>query len=267
MIAGLDTALWDLVARRTGVPLWKALDPNGGPDILVYASGLNPDAPEKLAAEKQRQGFTAFKLKIGFGSARDVANLRALRETIGSDARLMVDANQGWDLQTARGVLPVLAPFALDWLEEPLRADRPWSEWQTLMGETEIALAGGENLAGDAAFDTALHASALRVVQPDLAKWGGFSGCLPVARRILGAGLRFCPHYLGGGVGLLASAHLLAAVGGDGLLEIDANPNPLRSLLCAPLDQIEDGRATLSDAAGVGIEPDLAALHAFAVEH
>jgi hypothetical protein len=123
------------------------------------------------------------------------------------------------------------------------------------------------NLAGDAAFDTALHASALRVVQPDLAKWGGFSGCLPVARRILGAGLRFCPHYLGGGVGLLASAHLLAAVGGDGLLEIDANPNPLRSLLCAPLDRIENGRATLSDAAGVGIEPDLATLHAFVVEH
>lgn len=266
-IAGLDTALWDMVARRTGVPLWKALDPNGGPDIPVYASGLNPNAPEKLAAERQRQGFTAFKLKIGFGSERDVANLRALRETIGSDARLMVDANQGWDLQTARDMLPALAPFALDWLEEPLRADRPWSEWQTLKGETEIALAGGENLAGDAAFDTALHASALRVVQPDLAKWGGFSGCLPVARRILGAGLRFCPHYLGGGVGLLASAHLLAAVGGDGLLEIDANPNPLRSLLCAPLDQIEDGRATLSDAAGVGIEPDLAALHAFAVEH
>lgn len=266
-IAGLDIALWDLVARRVGQPLWQALNAQGGPHIGVYASGLNPDAPEKLAVEKEREGFTAFKLKIGFGADRDITNLRALRETVGTDARLMVDANQAWDLPTARSMLPKLTPFGLDWLEEPLRADRPWSEWLTLKAETQIALAAGENLAGDAAFDAALHARALGVVQPDLAKWGGFSGCLSVARRILASGLRFCPHYLGGGVGLLASAHLLAAAGGDGLLEIDANPNPLRSLVWGPLGQIEGGRATLGHAAGLGILPDLSALQRFAVHH
>ena len=93
-----------------------------------------------------------------------------------------------------------------------------------------------------------------------MAKWGGFSGCLPVARAIRAAGLRYCPHYLGGGIGLLASAHLLAAAGGDGLLEIDANDNPLRTATCGAVARIRAGRATLDEAPGLGFTPDLAQL-------
>ena len=89
---------------------------------------------------------------------------------------------------------------------------------------------------------------------------GGFSGCLPVAQRVLQAGLRFCPHYLGGGIGLLASGHLLAAAGGDGMLEIDANPNPLRTLLWGPLATVHNGQSSLGTAPGLGIQPDLEAI-------
>jgi len=253
-IAGVDIALWDLHARKLAQPLWRLLG-GSDPSIRVYASGLNPDAPEKLALAKAKEGYPAFKLKVGFGAERDVANLRALREALG-DADLMVDANQGWSLEQACTILPALEPFRLRWLEEPLRADRPWDEWRTLAARTSIPLAAGENLYGEDAFDAAASSRALGVVQPDLAKWGGISGCLPVAKRIQAAGLTYCPHYLGGGIGLLASAHLLAAVGGDGRLEVDANPNPLREALCAPLDRIEDGRARLSDAPGLGKLPD-----------
>ena len=260
-IAGVDIALWDLAARRAGEPLWRML---GGtsPRIRVYASGLNPDGPEKLAASRRDEGYAAFKLKIGFGADRDLANLRALRATLGADAELMVDANQAWSLQDAVDFVPRLGEFNLRWLEEPLRADTPWNDWHVLARHTAIPLAGGENLGSDDAFDTALHEKALDVVQPDMAKWGGFSGCLPVARRILEAGLRYCPHYLGGGIGLVASAHLLAAVGGDGLLEIDANPNPLRALTCGPLNRVERGTATLDDSPGLGAI-DVAALEEF----
>jgi D-galactarolactone cycloisomerase len=97
----------------------------------------------------------------------------------------------------------------------------------------------------------------VRVVQPDVAKWGGISGCLPVVRRLQAAGLRYCPHYLGAGVGLMHSAHLLAAVGGDGLLEVDANDNPLRSLLAPRIEAIVDGEVRLGDQPGIGVEPDL----------
>jgi L-alanine-DL-glutamate epimerase-like enolase superfamily enzyme len=88
-----------------------------------------------------------------------------------------------------------------------------------------------------------------------------------VARKIIDQGVHFCPHYLGAGVGLLASAHLLAAAGGDGMLEVDANPNPLRDLTSGPLARPADGVMTLTDEPGLGIEPDLGALLRFARTH
>ena len=266
-IAGVDTALWDLAARRAGKPLWKHLNDDGDPTIGVYASGLNPDAPERLAKSRQLKGYRAFKLKVGFGGERDIANLTALRGTLGPDTQLMVDANQAWNVDQTLDMLPKLEKFDLRWLEEPIRADLPWSDWQRLKRATRIPLAGGENIAGAAGFESAIAANALTVIQPDLAKWGGLSATLPVARRICEVGLRFCPHYLGGGIGLLASAHLLAAVGGNGLLEIDANPNPLRSIIAVDLEDVHDGNATLSTHAGLGVEPDLAALAEYQVPH
>jgi len=266
-IAGLDIALWDLAARRVGEPLWRHLEAGASPSVRVYASGLNPDRPEAMAARKRAAGYDAFKLKIGFGRERDVANLKALRETLGPGVRLMVDANQGWDLEAAKTMASALTPFGLEWLEEPLRTDRPWSEWTGLKRVCAVPLAAGENIAGRAAFDAALAAGALAVVQPDIAKWGGISACRPVARAVRAAGRRYCPHFLGGGIGLLASAHLLAAVGGDGLLEIDANPNPLREMLCGPLASVTDGKALLGAAVGLGVVPDLVALKPFAVPH
>jgi D-galactarolactone cycloisomerase len=263
-IAGVDIALWDLAARKAGLPLWRMLGGNS-PRVRVYASGLNPDAPERLAVIRQRAGHRAFKLKIGFGVERDLANLAALRAALGNDAVLMVDANQAWTLEEALAVAPRLAAFDLKWLEEPLRANRPWSEWISLASRVPIPLAAGENLAGAAMFEQALRANALGVVQPDIAKWGGFSGCAAVAKKILATGARFCPHYLGGGIGLLASAHLLAAIGGNGLLEIDANDNPLRTLTCGPLSDITQGEAVLADAPGLGAIPDLSALGRYSI--
>ena len=179
----------------------------------------------------------------------------------------MVDANQAWDLGTATEMAAAFVDFDLGWLEEPLRADRPWSEWQQLARTSAFALAAGENMAAASSFDAALESKALGVVQPDLAKWGGFTGCLPVAKNILSHRARFCPHFLGAGIGLLASAHLLAAVGGNGMLEIDANDNALRTLTCGPLASILEGRASLGTAPGLGLAPDQQTLSEFLVAH
>jgi L-alanine-DL-glutamate epimerase-like enolase superfamily enzyme len=265
VIAGVDIALWDLVARRRREPLWRVLG-GAAPDVAVYVSGLNPDDPATLARERQREGHRAFKLKVGFDSVRDLANLDALRAALGDAATLMADANQAWSLDAAMRHAAAMQPYRLAWLEEPLRCDRPWGEWQRLREAAPMPLAAGENVAGDAAFDAALASRALGVVQPDIAKWGGFSGGVAVGRRIVAAGARFCPHWLGGGIGLLASAHLLATVGGDGLLEIDANPNPLRTLTCGTLACVVDGRARLPDAPGLGAVPDLTALARYAAD-
>ncbi|CAA9442069.1 MAG: putative mandelate racemase/muconate lactonizing enzyme [uncultured Ramlibacter sp.] len=257
-IAGIDLALWDLCARRAKQPLWRFLGGTGD-DIPVYASGINPERPQDVATRGLTQGFRAFKLKVGFGRERDLKNLRAMR-TVLADLPLMVDANQGWNLDEAIEMAEALAEFNLGWLEEPLRADRPWAEWQRLARVCKIPLAAGENVAGADDFDAAMRSGAITVLQPDAAKWGGISGCWPVLEAANEAGLQYCPHYLGGGIGLLASAHLLAAQGTGGMLEVDANPNPLRTALAPSLSRPANGRCSLGEAPGIGVEPDLEAL-------
>jgi L-alanine-DL-glutamate epimerase-like enolase superfamily enzyme len=258
-IAGIDIALWDLAARRAREPLWRLLG-GGSPVVKVYASGINPDAPEETVRAKAAEGFTAFKLKVGFGAERDLANLQAMTDALPPDCFLMADANQAWSLEEAQAIVPRLERFALQWLEEPLRADSSYETWERLRAASPVPLAGGENIAGFAGFQEALKSRVFAVMQPDMAKWGGFSGCLPVAQRILASGARFCPHYLGGGIGLVASAHLLAAAGGGGMLEVDANHNPLRTEASGPLRAVRAGTAQLNQEPGLGVVPNLVEL-------
>jgi D-galactarolactone cycloisomerase len=254
-IAGIDTALWDLAARRADQPLWRLLGGDCDGRLPAYASGINPDQAVAQALEARAAGHNAFKLKIGFGRRTDLDNLGALRTALGPEAPIAVDANQAWDLAEALEMAEALAAFDPIWLEEPIAADSAEADWLELAKASPIPLAGGENLRGDAAFDRAIAIGALAVIQPDVAKWGGITGCLPLARRIVAAGRRYCPHFLGGGIGLLASAHLLAAARGDGMLEIDCNPNPLRKGLAMPFPALEDGHLVLSEAPGLGVVP------------
>lgn len=268
-IAGVDIALHDLAARRAGLPLWRWIGRAGAaavqgesvPRVAVYASGINPEQPGRVVERLRATGHTRFKLKVGFGTDRDAANLAEVRAAAGAAATVMADANQAWNLDEAAAMLQRLAEWQPEWIEEPLRADRPWSEWQRLAQRSSVPLAAGENAIGEAAFDALIASRAVAVVQPDVAKWGGLSGGLPVVERIAVAGLRWCPHYLGAGIGLLASAHLVAARGGPAtLLEIDANDNPLRTLLCPPLGSLRAGTIALEERPGLGVEPDLALL-------
>jgi L-alanine-DL-glutamate epimerase-like enolase superfamily enzyme len=268
IVAGLDVALWDLLARRAGQPLWRFISDRAAdtaPPIPVYASGLNPTAPEQLAAQKLAEGYRAFKLKVGFGAARDDANLRAMRAVIGEETPFMVDANQAWTLAEALAAGRAMQAYGLGWLEEPLRADAPLADWRRLAQEQPLPLAGGENLAGLPQFDTVIDSGVLSVLQPDLGKWGGITGCLQVGRAALARGRLFCPHWLGGGIGLTASLHLKAAVGGPGYVEVDANPNPLRELLAQPAFALQDGAVVLGDAPGLGVAPDLLATRDYLV--
>jgi L-alanine-DL-glutamate epimerase-like enolase superfamily enzyme len=257
-IAGIDIALWDLFARRAKSPLWRML---GGisPRMRVYASGINPTGSVKQAEAAMRRGHRAFKVKIGFDAGKDRSTLRDLRKLAG-DSFLAADVNQGWGIEQALQLAPALEEFNLAWLEEPLRADRPWSEWRSLQKRLTIPLAGGENIAGRENFAAALSEGVLTVVQPDAAKWGGITGCLAVARDVLASKRHYCPHFLGGGIGLLASAHLLAGSRGGGLLEVDSNDNPLREHFCGAVADIKDGEIVLPETPGLGVEPDVASI-------
>ncbi|MBR0742223.1 mandelate racemase/muconate lactonizing enzyme family protein [Bradyrhizobium liaoningense] len=260
-ISGIDLALWDLSARRQHLPLWQLL---GGRSrrIKVYASGINPGGAAQTAEAALKRGHRALKLKVGFGAETDLTNLAALRGIVGA-GMLSADANQGWSVAQAIEMLPRLAEFDLRWLEEPLRADRPREEWRKLHAAARMPIAAGENISSVEAFKDVLSEGVLGVVQPDIAKWGGLSACAGLARDILKSGKTFCPHYLGGGLGLLASAHLLAGVGGDGWLEVDANDNPLRDLFCGPVLNVREGTVELEQDPGLGIMPDLKSIEPY----
>ncbi|MFI4998553.1 MAG: mandelate racemase/muconate lactonizing enzyme family protein [Reyranellales bacterium] len=256
--AGLDLAIHDLRARKRSLPLWRALGGGDESPVPVYASGLNPGRAALDTTERSRaQGFRAFKIKVGFGEETDLGSLRPVARTLTAGERLMVDVNQGWDLRAACALAPKFAEFGLTWIEEPLVADRPLAEWAQVAAAAPTQLAGGENLRGAGAFQRAIDSGVLGVIQPDAAKWGGHSGCLPVARAALAAGRTYCPHFLGGAIGLLHSLHLLAAIRGPGLLEVDANPNPLREGLLGDLLTVSEGSVSLPAGQGLGLEPDL----------
>lgn len=258
----IDQAMWDMDARRAGLPLWRHL--GGAPRVRVYASGIGPDHAAEVAQAKRCEGYRAFKLKVGFGIERDTANLAELRSALGADALIMCDANQAWQPETAHRFIEQLAPYRPLWIEEPIAADELPEHWRALAAVSAVPLAAGENLRGHEAFVNAISRGYLRFVQPDVGKWGGISGGLEVARIATKHGVAYCPHWLAGGIGLAASMHALAASGSTGgYAEVDANPNPLREEVF-PFE-VAEGWVTLSDAPGLGIEPDLQRLARFAV--
>ena len=259
VIAGIDIAMWDLAARKAGLPLYRALGGAPRDTVPVYATGINPDQPERFAAARYAEGHRAFKLKTGFDNERDLRNLRAMREAVGEAAVLACDANQALSVEAAIEFARGAAPIGLQWFEEAIRVDRPLAEWRELAEASPIPLAGGENLQG-LQFDEAIAERVLRVLQPDVTKWGGISGTFHVAKATVAAGKRYCPHFFGGGVSILASLHLLAAAGGTGLLEYDCHPNAGRELVVGSLLPVTMGSVPVPSGTGLGATPDVAGL-------
>lgn len=203
-------------------------------------------------------GHTRFKIKVGFDLAVDVACVEAMAARHTAEA-WMIDANQGWDEEGGARALKAFAHLPLAWVEEPVAADSTAATWQCL-ARLGLPLGAGENLRGIPAFEEAGEWQ--RVLQPDVGKWGGIGGCLHVAALARASSRWFCPHWLGGGVGLafslaLLDAHLAAGSDARGWAEVDVNLNPLRDGLIAWCDGIERGEARLSAAPGIGPDPSI----------
>lgn len=256
-LAGVDIALWDLKARKAGLPLHKLLGNASMTVMPAYASGINHPGIAEIIKRSREEGYRIFKIKIGFGEQQDQTNIETAFAAMQAGEKLAVDVNQGWSEDQALANLPKLQQFPLLWIEEPIACDQPPDVWRKLAACSAIPLSGGENIRSMEGFNTAIREKFIRVVQPDICKWGGLSHCREVAMNTLANGLTYCPHYLGGGIGLIASAHLLAAAGGNGMLEIDCNPNPLRELLAKPFPKMQEGNFVLTEKPGLGVDPDL----------
>ncbi len=258
VIAGIDQAMHDLYARHLGITVRHMLNHKAPDSVPAYASGIHIGTASETIVECRQAGFKRFKLKVGFNLERDVVTVHQCLDCLQPDEVLYVDANQAWTVEEAVRFSASLADSPIGWIEEPILADAPSRDWEDLKERMHHPLAGGENIAGFDAFSKAVEHAQFTFFQPDIAKWGGFTGCMAVARDVLHAGRVFCPHFLGGAVGLHASANLLAAAGGNGVLEVDVNPNPLRDVAGSLAAFLQDGNWTMSGNVGLGlVDPTL----------
>ncbi|MBD7957662.1 mandelate racemase/muconate lactonizing enzyme family protein [Microbacterium sp. Sa4CUA7] len=261
-LAGLDLAVWDAAARAAGGSVSQLVGRHRE-SVAVYGSGVNLHYPlPELVAQAERwaaAGFDAVKVKVGKPDVtEDLERLRAVREVIGADRALMIDANQRWDLDRATRHLEVLAEVSPAWIEEPLRAD-------DLAGHTELArrlrassaipIALGENLHTVHRFADFLRADAAQIVQPNIVRVGGITPFLRIAERAADHGAALHPHLLPELSGQLAlclpatpgvPAPLVEDVedAGFGFLGALSDPSPVA---------IADGRLTETPHAGLGM--------------
>jgi L-talarate/galactarate dehydratase len=209
-MAAIDTALWDLLARQAGLPLYRLL---GGdePAIEVYGAGGWLSWPVERVVEEARSfaaaGYRAYKMRLGRPDWReDVDRARAVREAIPPELGLMVDVNQAWSADAALAAGRELDDLGLLWIEEPIDA-------QDYRGQAELAsalatpIAAGETLWGRRDFQCLLDAGGVDVVQLDLMRCGGVTPFLSIAALAEAAGAPVTSHLF-----TPISAHLLAAV-------------------------------------------------------
>ena len=256
-IAAVDIALWDLKARRLNVPLWTLL---GGFDAKVpcYAGGIDLDFPlDKLLAQTDDnlgKGFRAIKMKVGRKRlSEDVARVKAMREHLGEDFPLMVDANMRWTADEAIRAARAFQPHAPVWLEEPTIPDDVEGHARVVR-EGGLPVATGENLHTLYEFKQMIAANAVTFPEPDVTVCGGVTGFMKVARLAEAFNLPVTSH---GAHDI--TVHLLAACPNRSYLE--AHGFGLDRYIAHPL-QIRDGFAIAPDRPGHGIEFDWKGLDA-----
>lgn len=263
--AGIDTALGDLFAKVADLPLSQFLSTNANSEVYTYASTPNVDDLDNEISSLISTGHKAVKLKIGNGVKTDSTLLKRFMQASNGCLQCFADANQKWSADTAVEELKALAGYPLGFIEEPIRADAPFNDWAKLSAAVDIPLAAGENITSRQSFIDYMDKGKIGIVQPDIAKWGGVSGTYEVGQLAKQRGVKCAIHYMGSGLGLAASIHTLAAIGSDGPVELDANPNPLRTDL-GELDlTVTDGKLSVPTGVGHGFTPDENAIKSLSI--
>ncbi|TQS92883.1 mandelate racemase/muconate lactonizing enzyme family protein [Arthrobacter sp. TS-15] len=253
-MAGVDLALWDLKARQAGTSVTGLLGQRQE-SVEVYGSGVNLHYTlEQLVEQAQRwvaAGHNAVKIKVGKPELReDAERVAAVRQVIGPDRLLMIDANQRWDLAHTFRALDILGEYGLEWLEEPIRADDLWA-YRRLRKHSPVPIALGENVHTIYRFRDFIEAEAVDIIQPNIVRVGGITPFRRIVELARANSIRVAPHLLPELSGQLALT-LAEAVSVEDVedasfqqLGILAGPSPIR---------IHNSRLTSSGLRGLGFD-------------
>ena len=220
---------------------------------MPYATGLYfidmnrlvEEAVEE-ALEFKNDGFRAIKMKIGLGDLKlDTKRVGAVREAIGPDIKLAVDANHCFSVPNAIKLGRMLEEHDIMWFEEPISPE-DHDGYVEVTRALDMAVAGGENDFTRWGFRDVIARKAMDIVQPDLCAAGGFSECRKIATLASAFGVECVPHAWGSAIGLAATVQFLAALPDQPpafrpmppMLEFEQTPNPLRDHLAQePIEQ------------------------------
>ena len=258
-LSAIDIALWDLKAKRTAQPLWRLLGGHN-PEVLAYAGGIDLFFPlEKLLAQTQAnldKGFHAIKMKVGRDKLNeDLARVAAMRDFLGPDFPLMVDANMRWRVDQAIRAARAMAEYRLVWLEEPTIPDDPLG-YGRIAREGGLPIAAGENLHTLYEFRNLIAAGGVDFPEPDVSNCGGITVWMKVAHLAEANNLPVTSH----GVHDL-HVHLLAAVPNKSYLEVHGFG--LERFIASPMCLTDTGHAIAPERPGHGVEFDWAGLEVY----
>jgi L-alanine-DL-glutamate epimerase-like enolase superfamily enzyme len=276
-ISGIEIALWDIVGKAVGQPIYKLLGGAYRKRIRVYASSMSRqikpvDEAKRLARLVEKHGFTAVKVKVGsvFGFDADASPGRSLelvkevRAALGDGIEIMVDGNSGYSAPRAIQLGRELERYGVFHFEEPC----PYWDLEStakVAKALDLPVAGGEQDWGLPRFQEMLQKEAVDIVQPDIIKAGGFLVCKKIAHLAEAFGAACTPHQTQP-FGTVANLHFAASTPNCRFSqEYSIEDHPLReSLFTTPVLEVKDGHLTVPEGPGIGVEIDEAVLRAHA---
>ena len=286
-ISAIDIALWDIVGQALGEPVCRLLGGAFRDRVAAYATGCyyrdgdfhdssaNLDGLADEAREYAAAGFDIVKMKVGLLKVeRDLRRVETVREAIGPNRLLLVDANHAYNTQTALRVARGLSKCDVHWFEEPVPPEDR-DGYRALRHSGLVPVAGGECEYTRYGFRDLIAGNCVDIVQPDLCVAGGFSEWIKILALAQAFGIMVIPHVWGSGVALAAALHAVAAIPpfphtahpfplqNDPVIEYDRNYNPLRDTVLRDPIRLVDGCLPVPAGPGLGIDLDEEILEEF----
>jgi D-galactarolactone cycloisomerase len=285
-MSALDVALWDIAGQAAGLPVWKLLGGRFRESIKAYATGCYypetfNDLPailgalEREASGYRDAGFGFLKIKVGLLDLKsDIQRLRVIREAVGPDVGLLVDANHAYTAASAIQMGRLMEPYDVRFFEEPVvPEDR--DGYRRVRQENPIPVAGGECEFTRYGFRDLIAGGCVDIAQPDISVCGGFTAFVQILALANSYGVTVIPHVWGSGIALATALQAIAATPpiphtanpvallNEPVVEFDRKHNPLRDELLDQTFALVDGHVRVPDGPGLGVTVRDAAIRQF----
>jgi L-alanine-DL-glutamate epimerase-like enolase superfamily enzyme len=256
-ISAVDIALWDIVGKSIGQPVWKLLGGRKADRMPAYASGGWAPADkigEQLQSYISKGGFRAVKMRVGAMDGAphvSAARVRAARAALGPNVELMVDAHGTYTVGDAKRFIHLVSDCDLTWFEEPVIADdKPGLAEVRNFGP--IPIAAGESEATRFAFRDLAVQKCADIFQPDPAFCGGITEAMRIGTLASSFNLRLSPHLWAGAPCFFAGLHICAASPASSVIEYSLGANPMIHDLIEDEVSVSDGLIAIPEAPGLG---------------